>query len=463
MSGKKSFVLGALLLALPNIIQNLITNLAALVDNLMVGGLQEHAIAGVTVVNQVVFIFTIVMFGIGGTAGIFIPQYKGIGNEQKMTEVFKISLVLSLVFGIVFFVIMGVIPEVILSFFARDAETISEALSYLQFIRYTLLVLPISFAIGSAFRFCGHVKIPMYLAIVIVAISTFLNVGLIHGHFGMPAMGVQGAALGTLVARLVEMVILVLLTRYVLSPVKISFRRFFKLEGVMFKSFIQKGYGLILNEFFWVFGMQTLAVIYTMRISENIAAMSISSTFAKLIWVGMGGMSVVFSIYLGEHLGRDDFDGARRDARRLKFLSACLGLVLASMVLLLSTVLIGLYDVDPEVMRTGRLLLMVSVSFSWLYYLNSSYYFILRSGGDTKGVLLIDSAFTWVIMIPVAFALRGFGLFMPVHFLLVQSLEFVKHGIAYRLYKKGSWLNNLTIVEEKGEVDIDEATDQMVY
>jgi len=456
--------MGALLLALPNIVQNLITNLAALVDNLMVGGLQEHAIAGVTIVNQVVFIITIVMFGIGGTAGIFIPQYKGIGDEKKMTEVFKISLVLSLIFGVVFFLIMNVIPEVILTFFATDADTISEALSYLRFIQYTLLILPISFAIGSAFRFCGHVKIPMYLAMVTVGVSTFLNIGLIHGNFGMPAMGVQGAALGTLVARVIELVIFVVLTRHVATPVKIHFRRFFKLEGVLFKSFLQKGYGLILNEFFWVFGMQVLTVIYTMRISENIAAMSIASTFSKLIWVGMGGMSVVFSLYLGEHLGRNDFDAARRDARRLKLFSAGLGLTLASFVFVASLFLMELYHVAPEVMRTGRLLLLVSVSFSWLYYLNSSYYFILRSGGDTKGVLLIDSAFTWFIMIPAAFVIGRFGLFIPMHFFLVQLLEMVKGMVAHGLYRKGNWLNNLTIGEEvaAGGDDVDEVVNQVV-
>jgi len=105
MNKKKSFIIGALLLALPNILQNLVTNLAGLVDNLMVGGLAEHAIAGVTITNQVVFIFTIVMFGIGGTAGIFIPQFNGIGDEKRVTETFKISLVISIILGTIFFLV----------------------------------------------------------------------------------------------------------------------------------------------------------------------------------------------------------------------------------------------------------------------------------------------------------------------------------------------------------------------
>jgi len=441
---KKSFVIGALLLALPNILQNLVTNLAALVDNLMVGGLQEHAIAGVTITNQVVFIVTIVMFGIGGTAGIFIPQYKGIGDEKKMTEFFKVSLILSVVVGVIFFFIAFFAPDFILGFFATDPETIYEARSYLKFIQYTFLILPISLAIGGAFRFSGYVKIPMYLAIVTVVISTFLNFGLIHGNLGMPALGVEGAAIGTLVARAVELIIFIILTIYVKSPVKIQLRTFLKLEAALFKIFLQKGYGLVLNEFFWAFGVQALAVIYTMRLSDNIAAMSISQTFGKLIWVGMGGMSVVFSIYLGEHLGRGDFDRAKHDAKRLQMMSGLMGFSIGIVVFISSFFLIDFFDVAPEILRTGQTLLLITVGVAGLNYLNAGYFFILRAGGDTKGVLIIDSLFTWAIMIPAAFVIGRFGFVLPLHFFLVQLFEIIKFLIARSLYNKGTWLNNLT-------------------
>jgi len=441
---KRSFVMGALLLGLPNILQNLITNLAALVDNLMVGGLQEHAIAGVTITNQVVFIFTVVMFGIGGTAGIFIPQYNGIGNTKKVTETFKVSLIFSVAFGVLFFLIMLFAPEMILRFFATDPDTLAEAMSYLRYIRFTFLILPISLVTGGAFRFVGHVKIPMYLAMITVSISTFLNFGLIHGNFGMPALGVEGAALGTLIARAVELMILIALTFYIKSPIKIQPRSFLTIEKAMFKSFIEKGYGLVLNEFFWAFGMQTLTVIYTMRISDNIAAMSIASTFGKLIWIGMGGISVVFSIYLGEHLARNEFEKAKVDANRLKKLSAFMGMAIGTVVFISSLFLIDFFDVAPEIRRMGQTLLFITVSFSWLNYLISSYYFILRAGGDTKGVFLIDSLFTWVVMIPAAFMIGRLGFILPVHFFLVHLFEIVKFMVARHLYNKDKWLNNLT-------------------
>ena len=443
-SSKKKYIIGVLLLALPNILQNLVTNMAALIDNLMVGGLQEHAIAGVTITNQVVFVFTIVLFGIGGTAGIFIPQFNGIGNTKKVTEAFKVSLVFSVIFAVAFFIVMFFIPEFILGFFATDPATIAEAMSYLRFIRYTFLLLPISLAIGSGFRFIGHVKIPMYLAIVTVVINTTLNFGLIHGNLGLPALGVQGAALGTLIARGVELVIFVLLTIYIKSPIKLQLRSFFTLEKSMFKMFVEKGYGMVANEFFWAFGMQVVSIIYTMRLSENIAAMSIASTFSKMMFVGMGGISVVFSIYLGEHLAKNQFDSAKRDARRLKAISVVMGLTLGITVFIAALFLTDFFDVAPETLRTGMTILLINVVFSWVYYLNTSYFFILRSGGDTKGVLIIDSFFTWCIMIPAAFLIGRFGLILPIHFLLVQMFEFVKLGLAHRRYRKNEWLNNLT-------------------
>ena len=444
MKSKRTFIIGAFFLALPSVMQNIVTNLAGLVDNLMVGGLQEHAIAGVMITNQVVFICNLAIFGVIGTAGIFITQYNGIGDEKKVTEVFKISLLFSLAFGIIFFLIMSFVPEFILSFLAEDPDAITEARSYLRFIQYTLLILPVTLAIASAYRFYGFVKIPMYLAMMTVAISTFLNFGLIQGNFGMSALGVEGAALGTLIARGIELVISLGLIIWIKSPITIHFRSFFKLEASMLRVFILKGYGLVINDLIWGLGFQALTVIYTMQITENIAAMSIWSTFANLIWVGVGGLSVVFSIYLGENLGRGDFDKALSDAKILKKLSFFVGITLGVLVFILSIFLARFYEVTPEIMRTGQTLLLITVGVSWLIYLNTSYFAILRAGGDTKSVFILDSLFTWAVMIPVALITGRFGLPLPLRFFLVQLSEVIKLGVAHWLYRKGTWLKNLT-------------------
>jgi len=444
MSIKKSLLWTTLVLSLPSIVQQLMTNLAQMVDNLMVGQLQESAIAGVTITNQVFFIFTIVLFGVGSTAGIYLTQYHGAKNHGKMNEVFRMSMLFSMIAGILFYGVMRFWPERVLGFFASGGYTIGDALEYLRFIQYSFLIFPISMTVANGFRYSGFVRLPMYISTGTVAVSIFLNYGLIHGNLGMPAMGVAGAGLATLITRALEAFIYVLLTWILKSPIKISILKGLSFSKALFKEFVQKGYGLVLNEFFWAFGVQALTVIYTQRLSSNIAALSISQALGNMIFIGMGGMSVAYSIILGEHLGKGEFAEAKEKAKRLLKISALIGAVLGAVVFLLSYPVFGLYDVSSETIATARTLLMLNAVFSFIYYMNGGFYFILRSGGDTKGVVMVDAGFNWAIVIPIAFALGWFGLLLPIHFFLVQLLELLKLYVGACLFKKGLWLKNLT-------------------
>jgi len=441
---KKSLVLTTLMLAVPSIVQQLMTNLAQMADMLMVGQLQETAIAGVTITNQVFFIFMIVLFGIGGTAGIYLTQYHGAGNHEKMNEVFRLSLVFSMGAGALFYVLMHVFPTFILGFFAHDPAVIADAMAYLRYLRYTFLMLPIALMITNGFRFSGYVRLPMYLSMGTVLVGVILNFGLIHGNLGFPALGVAGAGLATLITRALEAFVAILLTFVLDTPIKMKVLQLFKLSKALLLDFIQKGYGLVLNEFFWAFGIQALTVIYTQRISANIASLSIAQTLGNMIFVGMGGMSVAFSILIGEHLGKDEFVEAKVTAKRMLKISALIGLAFGAIVFMLSFPIFGLYDVAPETIETARLLLLINALFSWQYYMNAGLYFTLRSGGDTKSVVLVDSGFNWAIMMPIAFMLGRFGLLLPLHFLLIQFLEFLKFYVGLRQVRKGIWLRNLT-------------------
>lgn len=444
MTMKKSLWVRTLVLAVPSIIQNLMTNLAQMADILMVGQLQEAAIAGVTITNQIFFIFTIVQFGIGGTAGIYLTQYHGAGNKEKMNEVFRLSLIFSMGVGVLFYVLMHFFPEWLFNLFAYEPVVIADAMEYLHYIQYTFLILPIALTITNGFRFSGYVRLPMYLSIGTVVVGVLLNYGFIHGNFGLPALGVLGAGFATLLTRILEALVAVILTFILDTPIKMKLLQLFKLSKELLVDFIKKGYGLVLNEFFWAFGIQALTVIYTQRVSANIAALSIAQTLGNLIFVGMGGMSVAFSIILGEQLGTDQFEEAKATARKMLRISAVIGLVFGAIVFLLSFPIFTLYDVAPSTIATARYLLLINAIFSWQYYMNAGLYFTLRSGGDTRSVVLVDSGFNWVVMMPIAFILGRFGLWLPLHFLLVQLLEFLKFYVGVRQVRKGTWLKNLT-------------------
>lgn len=445
MNIKKSFYFTALLLAMPNIIQQLVTNLSQMVDNLMVGRLQEIAIAGVTITNQIFFIFTIVMLGLSAAGGIFITQYRGAKNDEKVTEVFRVVLLFAIGLGLIFFFAMHFIPEVFLGLFAKDPQTIASALSYVDFIKYTFLIYPISLAIGASYRFCGLVKVPMYVAIVSVIVNIIFNYLLIYGNFGFPALGVPGAAIATLIARVVEVVILFVLTRKLNTPIKITLSKMFSFEKFVLTDYINKGYGLIINEFFWSLGMQMVVVVYTSKISENIAAMSIANVMTNLIFVGMSGMSVAVSIIVGNSLGQGKFEDARRDSKKLLKLSSGVGLSLGIIVVIVSYFITMLYDINPETLMAARLVIVAAASFSWLYYLNVGFFYTLRAGGDTKSVLIMDSGFVWAVMIPAALLIGQLHLYLPLHYFVVQFFDFIKLIVARARYRKGHWLKNLTV------------------
>ena len=212
-----------------------------------------------------------------------------------------------------------------------------------------------------------------------------------------------------------------------------------------FKNFIDKATGLVTNEFLWALGIQVTSIIYTQRITENVAALSISSVLTNLIFIGMGGMSIAISIIVGNYLGQNKFKQAKEDSKKLIKMSSLVGMFLGVVILGFSLIITQFYQVSDQTITTARTMILVSAAFSGLYYLNASIFFTLRAGGDTRSVLIMDSGFIWGIMVPVAFIIGQFSLYMPLHFFLVQLLDFIKLWIARKRYRKNTWLNNLTI------------------
>ena len=453
---KRSFLFLVLALALPNIFQALVINLSEMVDNIMVGRLNEHAISGVSITNQIFFIFTTMNFALGAVGGIFITQYHGAKKYDQITEVYRVAMLFGLGLGIIFFLIMQFKPEILLHLLAKEPETIAQALKYIGYIKYTFLIFPLSMVTAASFRYIGKVKLPMFVSIIALSVSVFLNFGLVHGNMGFPAMGVAGAGLSTLVARIIEITIYFGLAAKLATPIKYSLTKMFKFDSSILHGYINKGSGLFANELMWGLGMQVISVSYTQRISENIAAYSIANVLMNLTMIGMGGMSVAVSIIIGNHLGRSEFEEAKEKSKKLMKIAAGIGATLGISAFIVSFGLFKLYTVPDIILFKARMLLLIVACFSWLYYLNASVFFMLRSGGDTKSVLLMDSGFLWAISLPFAVWTGTWGLFLPIHYLIVQFIDFLKLTVALLRYKRYTWLVNLAVdPEEEGEETTD--------
>ena len=438
------FYIGALTLALPNIIQQFVTMLSSMVDNVMVGGLNEAAISGVAISNQIFFIFVALMFGIGNSGGIFIAQYKGANNNQKITEVFRMTSLVCLFFGLLVFALLTIAPQIPLSLFAQDADTLENAFVFVRIIKWTYPIFAMCVAIAVSQRYYGIIKISMYASICSVVVNIILNFLLIHGNFGFPALGVRGSAIATLIARSVELAYLVGYVLWKKNAIYTKLFDLFKFDSSLFKDFRQRAYGLVTNEFLWAMGFQLVTVAYTRRMRDNIAAMSIANVIINIMVVGMSGTAVATSIIIGNSLGASKFEQAKLDARRLIRMGGFIGFTLGIVGFLLSFIILMFYNVESSTLEKARWIIIVSSCFSSMYYLNATNFFVIRSGGDTKSVLIMDSMFQWVFVIPLAFLTGLLPLAMPVHFLIVQCSDFVKFALATKMRRKEKWLVNLT-------------------
>ncbi|MGL4383442.1 MAG: MATE family efflux transporter, partial [Bacilli bacterium] len=322
---KKNFYLAALSLAIPAVLQQLLANTSQMADNIMVGSLGDEAIAGVYISNQLYFIFQIIIFGVVATGGIFISQYKGAKNDEKITESFRISVLFATAVGLIFFILIQFFPYQVIGIFVNSKQTIAVSLSYFKYIKYTFLFFPLVMTIGSSFRYYGIVKLPMYVGLIGVSINIVLNYLLIQGNLGFPALGVEGGAIATLIARLVELSIWIVCSHRLKTPIYTKVKDLFKFEKVLAISYIKKGYPLLINEIFWSIGVQTSNVLYAKKITENVAAMGITTTLTNIIFVGMGGLSVAISIIIGNHLGNDEFEKAYRDGKKLMKMGSMIG------------------------------------------------------------------------------------------------------------------------------------------
>lgn len=429
----------------PIMFQQLITTLVNLVDNLQVGQLGSQSIAGVGIANQFFFIYMLMLFGIAGGGGLYVAQFWGAKDKDGMKQAYRFMLIASLTVSITFMLGAFFGAKWIIGFFTNDAGTISEGVDYLKVAVFTYIPMAFSVATAGSFRSIGQAKVAMLPSIVAVFVNAFFNYVLIFGHFGAPRMGVQGAALATIIARLVELAMLYYAMRKETCPFGTRLTRMFKVKPVLFKTILVKSLPLIANELLWSSGVTMQFKAYSTRGVVALAALNIMNAVNNMFFVVNSGQATSISVIIGHALGADKLDEARRDSRRLIlfgiFISYCLLLVHLTAGYLVPMI----YNVGEDVRSTARIITSVSAFMMPVYLTNAGFFFILRAGGDTRSVMMMDSLFTWFVVVPFSLALAKFtGLSLINLFLMAQLPEFLKLTIAFTLFRKERWVKNLT-------------------
>lgn len=447
--GPKQFYKDVLKIAVPLMLQQLITSSVNLVDNLMVGQLGDASLGGVAATNRFYMIAFFATFGILAAAGIFIAQYFGAKDEEHMKQSFRFSILSAYLVILPFFVLGFLKPEWGIQYFTSDAGIVSEGIKYMSVASFSLLPLGLILAMTSAMRSTGETKIPLFAGIISVLTNAVFNYMFIFGHFGFPAMGVAGAAYATIIARVVELVILLVVMKMKSFAFSTKISELFHISKLIVRNVSVKAAPLAVNEFFWASGMATLFKFYATRGPEVISGMSIAGTTADLFFTLFGGMAVASTVMISQPLGANDLETGRANGYRMLGFSVFLALCFAILMFGSSFIVPYFYNVSDEARSISQNVLRIMSVMFWIYMGTAQCYFILRAGGDTKSTFLMDSGFMWFVNIPVVFAFAYFTKY-PIYVLYIagQSTDFVKLSFSYWLVKKEKWVKNLTLQKE---------------
>ena len=457
--GDKNFYKRVLLIALPMIGQNAITSFVSFLDNIMVGMIGTEQMSGVAIVNQLIFVFNICIFGGVSGAGIFGTQFFGKGDYEGQKYTFRFKVIAAFVL-VSIALLLGIFAgtELIQLYLSDsgDVGNVELALSYGKQYMAIMLWGLAPFALGqtyvSSIRETGHTLIPMLAGIAAMVTNLVLDIVLIFGIGPIPALGVQGAAIATVVARFVEAGVVVLWTHAHKAQNKyiIGAYRSMYIPGNILKDILIKGTPLMLNEMFWATGMAAIVQCYAVRGLEVVAAQNISSTITNLfntVYLQLGGC---ISIIIGQLLGAGKLKEARETNRKLIFFNVTSCVAIALVMMVVGRWFPNIYATEESIKELARVFIVISAAVMPLNAFCHCTYFTLRSGGKTVVTFLFDSVYTWVLVIPVATVLAKYTtLPIALVFFLVQSLEFIKAIIGFFMVKSGVWLQNIVAEKEQ--------------
>ncbi len=451
--GDREFYKLVLGVALPIMIQNGISNFVGLLDNLMIGRVGTNALSGVAIVNQISFVYYLLVFGASAGIGIFTAQYYGMGDQQGIRYTFRAKLVVNLIItaiacGVLYF-FGGNLVELFLQGegAASDAaETLEIAKSYLVIMLVGFIPNAISYAYAGTLRETGETKVPMYASFAAVFVNLVGNYVLIYGHLGLPALGARGAAIATVFSRFVEMFILILHTHSNRErhPFIVGALRSFYIPGDLLLKYLMKSLPLMLNEGLWSLGTTILNQSYSYRSLSAVAAINIETTIWNLLGVAFLAMGDAVGILVGQVLGTGNMDKAKDYARKLTAFTVFCGLVFAIGMAIISPFFPQLYNTTEEIKALATKLILLNACFMPIASYLHATYFIIRSGGRTGITLIFDSFFMLCVSVPVAYVLSRFTqVDVLVMMTCVLSVDFIKCAVGYTMVKRGIWARNI--------------------
>ncbi len=452
--GDRKFYKMTLLLIIPVIVQNTVTNLVNLLDNVMVGNLGTAHMSGVAVANHLVFVFNLSVFGALSGAGIYGAQYAGAGDWKSFRETIRMRLVVSAAITAAAVLILSRWSEPLLSLYlagegnpADRAAMLAYGRQYLQIMLWGLFPFALAQCYGSALRETGETRLPMKASVIAVVVNLFFNFVLIFGKMGFPALGVKGAALATVISRFTELAIV----GFVAHKERIKFPFFtglyrpFKIDRTLAKNIGIKGAPLFVNEFLWSAGMITITQILSTKGLAVVGGLNIATTFTNLFGVFFFSIGTAVAIVTGQELGAGRVQSAKAQVWKLLLFSVGISSALGILLSISAGSITQVYNTDAEVRRLAASFMRASAIYMPFQAMANCCYFAIRSGGRTLLTMVFDSIYIWVICIPYTYALVALtGLGIESIYPLSQLIHVLKAALSLAAVSTGFWARNLT-------------------
>lgn len=445
MLDDKKFIKKAIAIAIPITFQLLLNTTLNFIDILMIGSLGETTIAAVGLANKVFFVFSLLLFGICSGSSILTSQYFGKKDIKSIRRVLGISLVIGLI-GSIFFVIPGILcPKLVMNIFTPSTNTIAIGASYLVIVAISYPLTAITNVYTAVLRSVNEVRLPVVISLVSIFINIVLNYTLIFGHFGAPALGVQGAALGTLIARIIECLSILTIIYIKNGPAAAKIKELIDFNKEFTKKFFITVTPVIINEFMWGLGVTMYSLVYGRMGDGAVAAITITQNVEQIITVMFQGIGSATAVILGNELGANKLEKADIHAKYLIVMQLVLSLVMGVVCFLIKMPLIRLFSVSEFVaLDISKCLIVFIIYLPFKMFNLVNIVGVLRSGGDTKAALFLDVTGVWIIGIPLAF-LGGIFLGLPIYivYAMVMFEEVYKFILGIRRYRQKKWLKNI--------------------
>ncbi len=457
--GNRSFYRKVLMITIPIMIQNGITNFVSLLDNIMVGQVGTEQMSGVAICNQLIFVFNICVFGAVAGAGILGAQFFGSGNHEGMRFTFRFKFICGFALSALFTLVFLFAGDFLIEAFLHEGPgggdleaTLSYGRGYLRVMVIGLLPFAVAQVYSGTLRETGQTVVPMVGGIIAVIVNLVFNYILIFGKLGAPAMGVLGAAAATVLSRFVELSIIAVWTHRH-SGQNLFIRgvyRGFHIPASLAGRIIKVGLPLFVNEVMWSGGMALITQCYSLRGLEVVAAINISNTIGNVFNVVFISLGNAVGIIIGQLLGAGKLEQARREDNQLiafcVFCCAVTGLVM----FLIAPLFPQIYNTDGSIQALAARFIQICGLCMPIFGFTNATYFTLRSGGKTVITFLFDSVFMWIVTIPAVFCLSRFtGLYIVWIFLACQLMDLIKCAIGFVLVKKGVWMENIVDKEQE--------------